>query len=120
MLYVNSNLMLASCSIAGAKWALQILAAFLFLKEKKWLFIKQIGFTCFVGSFLLIPYCLFSFIRSVPNSFLYSLIIAVLTMIFLYYQSVRKTNITIKWFWGWIACLATAISLQLFVIFKIF
>jgi hypothetical protein len=118
-LYISSSLMIASCSIAGAKWGIQIAAALLFLKEKKWQFIKRIGFTCFVGSCILLPYCLFNVVRQVDNSFLYSLVAAVLTMICLYHQSVKKTGISEKWFWGWIACLATAISLQLFVIFKV-
>jgi hypothetical protein len=119
LLYFSQNKMLLSCTIAGAKWSMQICAAFLFLKEKKWDFIKRIGFTCFVGSCILLPYCLFSLIREIDKGFLFSLITAVAVMIAMYYKAVVQTSISKKWFWGWIICLTIAISLQLFVVFKI-
>lgn len=115
--YFSQEKMLLSCSIAGAKWGLQILAALILLQEKKWLFIQRIGLTCLVGSCILLPYCVLAQIRLIPNSFLISLIIAVLAMIFMYYKAVQQTAISIKWFWSWICCLAIAISLQLFVVF---
>ena len=49
LLYVSQQLMLLSCSIAGAKWAIQIVAALLLLNQKKWMFIEGISFVCFVG-----------------------------------------------------------------------
>ena len=119
LLYVSPNKMIASCSIAGAKWGIQIVAAFIFLKEKKWDFIKKISFTCLVGSCILLPYCLFESIRNIEKSFLYCLIFAVVIMIPSYYFSVKKINISTKWFWGWMCCLATAISLQILYVFKL-
>ena len=119
LLYFSSEKMILSCVIAGAKWGIQIVAAFFFLKEKKWIFIKRIGFTCFVGSCLLLPYCFLEQIRALDKSFLISLIVAVLVMIAMYYKAVKQTNISIWWFLGWMCCLATAISLQLFVVFKV-
>jgi hypothetical protein len=119
LLYFSQNKMILSCSIAGAKWSIQILAALLFLKDKKWDFIKRIGFTCLVGSCILLPYCLFSFIQAIDKGFLFSIIAAVLVMIVLYYKTVAQMQLSTKWFWGWVSCLAVAISLQLLVIFKI-
>lgn len=118
-LYSTSGLMILSCSIAGAKWGIQIGAALLYLNTKKWQFIRRIGFTCFVGSCILLPYCFFAGIRSMDKSFLLSLIAAVITMLVLYYTAVKKTGIGLKWFWGWVFCLSIAVSLQLFVVFKI-
>jgi hypothetical protein len=119
LLYFSKNKMLLSCIIAGAKWSIQIGAALLFLKEKKWEFVKLIGFTCFIGSCILLPYCLFSFVRLAPYSFLISLLIAVLLMIVTYYKVVNQLLLSLKWFWGWMLCLTIALSLQLFVVFKI-
>ncbi len=119
LLYFSKNKMLLSCIIAGAKWSIQIGAALLFLNEKKWEFVKLIGFTCFIGSCILLPYCLFSFVRLAPYSFLISLLIAVLLMIVTYYKVVNQLLLSLKWFWGWMLCLIIAISLQLFVVFKI-
>lgn len=118
-LYISQDQMLLSTGIAGAKWSLQILLAFLFLREKAWVFVKNIGFVCLVGSCILLPYVLFSLlnITNDPSFFLGSLIVSVLTMIVLYYRAVRRTQLPVKWFLIWLLCLATAISLQLTVVF---
>lgn len=118
LLYFSPEKMILSCAIAGTKWGIQIVMAILFLHEAKWMFIKRIGLTCFVGSCLLIPYSLVDFIRAIPNSFLFSLIIAVVVMVGMYYRSVKNMQLSSLWFWGWIVCLAIAISLQVFVIFN--
>jgi hypothetical protein len=119
LLYFSQDKMMLSCTIAGAKWGIQIIASLLFLKDKKWGFIKHIGFTCFVGSCILLPYCMFGFIQAIDKSFLFFLIAAVLVMIAMYYRKVIQMSLSAKWFWGWVVCLAIAISLQLFVVFKI-
>ena len=116
-LYVSDEKMLWSCAIAGAKWNVQIIFGLLFLKEKKWAFVNKIGFVCFVGSCILLPFCFFKPIQNLPNSFLYSLILAVITMIILYYKGVNQLKISQKWFFAWIFCLIIAISLQIFVVF---
>lgn len=117
-LYQDSNKMLVSCSIAGAKWAIQIGMALLFLKEKCWSFIKHISIVCLAGSLVLLPFCIPAIQRILGlNGFLFSLVACVVLMIALYYSSVRKAGVSIKWFWGWSCCLAIAISLQLTVVF---
>lgn len=118
LLYLSQKTMVLSCAIASGKWGIQIAAALFFLNEKKWEFIRQIGFVCFVGSCILIPYCVFVFIKQLYVSFAFSLIFSVLVMIIMYYKAVVKTRVGLKWFWCWLLCLAIAISLQLLVIFK--
>ncbi len=118
LLYFSPEKMILSCAIAGTKWGIQIVMAILFLHEAKWIFIKRIGLTCFVGSCILIPYSLSDFIKAIPNSFLLSLIIAIVVMVGMYYRSVQNTQLSLLWFWGWIVCLAIAISLQIFVVFS--
>ena len=119
LLYFSQKKMILSCTIAGAKWGVQILAALLFLKDKKWKFIKQIAFVCLVGSCILLPYCSLGFVKAIDKSFLFSLIAAVVAMIIMYYKAVQQMEINKSWFWGWVVCLVIAISLQLFVVFKI-
>lgn len=117
LLYFSPEKMILSCAIAGTKWGIQIVAAILFLQQTKWIFIKRIGLTCFVGSCILVPYSFSDFIQEIPNSFLLSLISAVVVMIGMYYRSVEDTQLSSHWFWGWIVCLAIAVSLQVFAIF---
>jgi hypothetical protein len=113
-----------STGIAGAKWAIQFAAACIFLDDKKWIYIKHIGFTCLTGSIILLPYPVLVLAdyfdtRNAGPYFVGSLLIAVAVMIVLYFLSVKKSGIAIKWFWGWIICLAIAITLQLTVVFSV-
>lgn len=120
-LYTSLQQKLLSTGIAGAKWSLQIGAAYFFLADKKWNFIKNIGFTCVVGSLILLPYPIAAVFFKIDNAqfFVGSLIVAVLVMIVLYFLSVKKSGLSLKWFWGWIICLAIAIVLQLTVVFSV-
>jgi hypothetical protein len=120
-LYVNEMQMVLSSSIAGGKWAIQILAALILLDKKSWLFIRNIGFVCFAGSCILLPYVflrIFSLAES-PVFFISSLIASVLIMIVFYYRAVRNTGVNIRWWLSWLGCLAIAISLQLTVVFRL-
>ena len=120
-LYTGLQQKLLSTGIAGAKWGLQIGVAYFFLAEKKWEFIKNIGFTCLVGSVILLPYPIATVFFKIDNSqfFIGSLIVAVLVMIILYFLNVQKLALPKKWFWGWIFCLTIAITLQLTVVFSV-
>ena len=118
-LYISTNQMLLSTTIAGAKWLIQILAALVFLKEKLFLFLKKIGFVCFIGSCLLIPYIVFAAegISNAPEFFFGSLIASIFAMVIYYYRVVKQINLPLKWWMGWLLCLAIAISLQLTLVF---
>lgn len=120
-LYNNTNEMFLSGSIAGAKWLIQIIAGYILLKEKKWEFIKRIGFVCFIGSCVLFSYYLISYLPfpiSEFSQFVVAISLSVVTMIILYYLAVKKMNISILWFWAWIFFLLIAITLQLTLFFK--
>ena len=120
-LYSSLQQKLLSTGIAGAKWGLQIVAAYFFLSGKKWDFIKNTGFICLIGSVILLPYAIaasFSHVNS-ATFFISALLIAVAVMIILYFLNVQKLSLHKKWFWAWIVCLAIAITLQLTVVFSI-
>jgi hypothetical protein len=120
-LYSGLQQKLLSTGIAGAKWSLQIIAAYFFLADKKWGFIKNIGRSCLVGSVILLPYAVLASFSNYNSAtfFVISLLIAVMAMIVLYFLNVKNTEVSIKWFWGWIICLAIAITLQLTVVFSV-
>lgn len=120
-LYTSLQQKLLSCGIAGAKWSIQIIAAWFLLKEKKWLFLKNIGLTCFIGSIILLPYAVLSNASGIngQNFFLGSLLLAVAVMILMYAISVRSTGVKIYWWLGWLVCLAIAVTLQLTVVFHV-
>ncbi len=120
-LYTGMQQKILSTGIAGAKWGLQIGAAYFFLQNKKWGFIKNIGHTCLVGSVILLPYAVLASFSNYNSAtfFVVSLLAAVAVMIVLYFLNVKQTSIPIKWFWGWIFCLAIAITLQLTVVFSV-
>lgn len=118
-LYISKNQMLLSTAIAGGKWGIQILLALLSLKENAFLFLRKIGFVCFVGSCILIPYIISATVgfSNAGEFFFGSLIACVLTMIFVYYRAVSQLKIHLKWWFIWLFCLVIAISLQLTVVF---
>jgi len=120
-LYSGLQQKLLSTGIAGAKWGLQIVAACFFLTEKKWDFLKNMGITCLVGSVILLPYAIIASASKLNGAgfFVGSLLIAVAVMIVLYFLNVLKVGLQKKWFWGWIFCLAIAITLQLTVVFSV-
>ena len=120
-LYTSMQQKLLSCGIAGAKWTLQIVAALIFLKDKKWIFIRNIAVTCLIGSIILIPYAVFSSLWNINGNdfFIGSLGLAVAVMIFLYALSVKNAGIKMYWWLGWLACLAIAVTLQLTVVFDV-
>ena len=113
------RVMFLSCGIAGAKWGVQIVAALLFLGRQRWAFLHRIGFTCLIGSIILVPAFLPLIQMRGETLFLYLLIASVLTMMVMYYYSVRRSGISIRWFFGWLLCLAIAITLQLTVVFHV-
>jgi len=120
-LYISFEQMLWSCGIAGGKWMIQLLAGFVFLKERKWDFIARIGFVCFIGSLLLIPYAFAATLHLADSTtfFIASLVVAVLAMIFLYQKAVQQTGLKKTWWYAWLICLAIAVSLQLTVVFNV-
>lgn len=120
-LYTNLQQKLLSTGIAGAKWGLQIAAAYFFLAGKKWEFIKNIGATCLAGSTVLLPYAIAATVSDNNSSifFINSLLLAVVLMIGLYFLHIRRSALPLKWFGGWIICLGIAITLQLTIVFSV-
>jgi hypothetical protein len=119
--YVSTEQMILSTSIAGAKWMLQILGAFLILKEKSIVFVKNIGFVCFIGSCILLPYVVSALfdLNNDPIFFFLSLAASVITMIVMYRNAALKSNVSLAWWYFWLFCLTIAVSLQLTLVFKV-
>jgi hypothetical protein len=120
-LYSSMQQKLLSCGIAGAKWAIQIIAALVLLQQKKWVFIKNIGFCCLVGSVILLPYAIASRFWGINGSsfFIFSLLLAVATMIFMYAVGTKSAGVNIKWWLFWLLCLSAAVFLQLTLVFHV-
>jgi len=120
-LYTGLQQKLLSTGIAGAKWSLQIAAGYFFLGNKKWEFIKNIGAVCLAGSIVLLPYIIAAGLGKENGSmfFVYSLLLAVVLMIGLYFLNILRSGLPFKWFGGWLICLAIAITLQLTVVFSV-
>lgn len=120
MLYSSTQAMVLSGSIAGGKWLIQIVAAFILLKEKAGIFIRRIGFVCMTGSALLFVYYIFNLFFMQAGGltpFVMSIALSVLLMICMYYNAVKQTGLSLKWWLLWLACLAIAIALQATIVF---
>ena len=120
-LYISKEQMLLSTAIAGGKWGIQVLAGYLLLRERKWLFLENIGWVCFVGSCILMPYVFLSITGFANDArfFVGSLAASVVAMIYAYYRAVRGIGLSLSWWAAWLVCLALAISLQLTIVFHV-
>lgn len=117
-LYDSVELMILSGSIAGAKWLIQLSAALILLRKERWIFIKNIGFVCLIGSAALLIYY-FLPVRWGFNTLIISVAFSIIIMLFLYYRAVRQSALSIYWFVSWVVCLLIAVILQLTVVFDV-
>ncbi len=120
-MYISIGQEILSTFIAGGKWGLQIILAFVFLRNQRWYFVKNIGFVCFLGSCILMPYVVLSYFGVVNDSlfFIGSLVASVVAMIYYYYKAVKLSQVNIKWWIFWLFCLGIAITLQLTIVFHV-
>ncbi len=118
-LYQSREQKILSVGIAGAKWLVQIIAA-IFLLKQRWLFIRKIATTCFIGALVLLPYCIFTTRESSHHKFfIMSLIGSVICMMLHYKRSLVSAGVPIGWWYSWLFCLAIAITLQLTIVFHV-
>ena len=117
-LYESVGLMTLSAGIAGAKWAVQLIAALIILKEQRWLFIKKIGFVALVGSVALFLYYVLP-AKLGFGTLAGPVVFSVLIMIVLYYSMVQQLGLSMYWFWSWVLCLMLAVLLQLTLVFDV-
>lgn len=121
-LYISQDQFILSLSIAGAKWIVHIFLAIWLLRKRRESFIHGMGRVCLIGSLLLIPYIVSSWldINDEPAFFFGSLVLAVLIMVFRYYAEVVRLNLSLGWWYAWLLTLAVAIGLQLTIVFHLF
>lgn len=114
--YVSTETMVLSGSIAGGKWAIQMVFGWCVLDEKRWLYLGQLAATCLTGSLILIPFAILS---GGPVFFFGSLLACIVVMIAS--AIIRLKAIGLSWRWPtlWLALLAVAVGLQLTVVFNI-
>jgi hypothetical protein len=113
--YPSPGVMAFSGSIAGGKWALQILLGYLLLGEKRWLYIVQLATTCLIGSMILIP---FAILGGGPPFFFGSLVASVLIMAIDIRMRLWQIKLPTRWYLLWLGFLALAVTLQLTVVFR--
>jgi hypothetical protein len=120
--YLSPEQMLLSTLVAGGKWGIQIGLALALLGGRAWLFIRNIGAVCLVGSVVLVPYAVAGLLglEVGGEGFCGSLAVAVAAMIGGYFRAVRSSGVALGWWYGWLGCLAVAVTLQLTVVFQVF
>ncbi|MES2922691.1 MAG: hypothetical protein V4819_14150 [Verrucomicrobiota bacterium] len=114
--YISEKTMLLSGVIAGGKWAIQIIAGWLLLGVKRWLYIGQLAATCLIGSLTLLPFAVLS---GGAAFFFGSLIACILVMTVNLFLRQRATGLSWRWFALWLALLGIAVGLQLTVVFHL-
>lgn len=121
-LYISPEQMLLSGMVAGGKWGIQIVLAVVLLGTRAWRFIRNIGSVCLAGSLILMPYVAAAWLGwpAGARTFVGSLALAVGVMVILYHRAIRISAVGRGWWFGWMACLLVAVTLQLTVVFGVF
>lgn len=105
-------------AVAVFKWIVTVTAAIILLKNNKWFFIRRIAFAGFTGTLMFFSVFI---TRQLPidswRQFTYPVLLSFLVMTILYYKAVRDAGLSVKWFVGWLICLAIGLVLQMRVVF---
>jgi len=114
--YLSKETMVLSGSIAGGKWAIQMIFGWCVLSEKRWLYLGQLAATCLTGSLTLVPFAILS---GGPLFFFGSLLASIFVMTAS--TIIRLKVIGLSWRWPalWLVLLSVAVGLQLTVVFHI-
>ena len=114
--YPSPAIMVLSGTIASAKWLIQIVVGYINLREKRWIYIRQLASTCLTGSTVLLP---FAFFGGSAGFFFGSLVAAILIMAVDIFRRLTLSRFPIKWFLLWLGLLGVAVTLQVTVVFHI-
>ncbi len=100
----NSKAALEILLIAGSGWALQLIAAALFMKKDALEYVGHLGSIMVVGLLILVPCMLFYFITGVqiPYVIIISAIVSFCYMVYLHIGRVRYLEISQWWSASWI------------------
>lgn len=114
--YISPEIMVLSGSIAGGKWAIQLVLGWCLLGDKRWAYISQLATVCLLGSVVLVPFAIFS--GGAP-SFFGSLIACIIVMGLNILRRLPRIGLSWRWPALWFALLAIAVTLQLTVVFHV-
>ena len=114
--YVSQETMMLSGSIAGGKWAFQIILGWLLLREKRWIYIRELAVTCLIGSLVLTPFAITS---GTAIYFFGSLLASICAMAVTVVIRLKSTGFPWQWFALWFLLLSIAVTLQLTIVFHI-
>lgn len=114
--YVSKETMILSGTIAGGKWAVQIALGWVLLREKRWIYIRELSLTCLIGSFVLLPFALSS---GSANYFFGSLLASICAMAISIVVRLRSAGFPWQWPVLWFLILFVAVTLQLTIVFHI-
>lgn len=114
--YVSQETMILSGSIAGGKWAIQIVLGWFLLGEKRWIYIRTLAITCLIGSLVLLP---FAIISGTTAFFFGSLLASICAMGISIVLHLKSIGFPWQWQALWFFLLSIAVTLQLTVVFHL-
>lgn len=117
---VTPEAVLLSNLVACGKWVVMVIAAIILLETNKWVFIRRMSFASLAGSCAMFSVYVFRYIPvSSWEQFTYATVLAVLMMIIFFFKAVINTQLSLKWFAGWMIILIISILLQIKVVFHL-
>ena len=115
--YNSFPFQLLAFGIAATVWGIQVTAAFIFLKEKKYEFLYNAGRVCFLGSSSLMLSVMIHYLVRPPQGIqlqisAINVLLSVLLMAILFCIFLKRLQLSYYWVIIWLLCLCIAVPLQ--------
>jgi hypothetical protein len=117
VVYNSYQIKLIALTIASVVWGIQVVGAFIFLKNKKYLFLREAGKVCFWGSVSLMASVVINYLFAFPLQVqlqvsAINVLLSIILMTFLFTKFLKQLHLSYKWVVVWLLCLSIAVPLQ--------
>ena len=115
--YSTLRFKIVALTIAAIVWGIQVAGAFLYLKSKKYAFLREAGMVCFWGSVILMGSVFINYFSSFSSGTQLKIsganvLLSVIVMAIMFANFLKKLQLSFGWLAVWLICLCIAVPLQ--------
>jgi hypothetical protein len=115
--YNTQRFKIVALTIAAIVWGIQVVAAFLLLKNKKYAFMREAGKVCFWGSVVLMLSVAINYFSNLSSEVQLhisaaNVLLSVIVMAIMFANFLRRLQLSLGWLAVWLICLCIAVPLQ--------
>ena len=115
--YNTKRFKIVALTIASIVWGIQVAGAFIFLSNRKYIFLREAGNVCFWGSVSLMASVLVNHLAEFSTETELKIsganvLLSVILMSILFAKFIKRLQLTYYWLIIWLLCLCIAVPLQ--------